>query len=959
MGSGTSLARRNQLTRSVEALRDHLRIPLYANAYALIANQMLTSALGFLYWIVAARLYPTEVVGKNSAILSTILFVATAAELSFKAAMIRFVPRAGHKTGRLVGYALAVNLSAAFLLGLLVVTVGPHFSLTASLMESVDFWPGWLILAGMAWCVFYVQDGVLIGMRHALWVAVKNTMHSVIKIALLGLLVWLAAEYGILLSWFGPVPVLILAVQALILWRFLPAHKLMDTSQTRPVHRQEVFRSTLGDYAGSLLFESGVRILPLLVLNRLGEAQTAYYYQAWVVASPVYMLATNMASSFAVEASANMTRIGQTSRRILRQMARIIAPAVLLLWLVTPVMLYFFGPAYARESTPLLRWMLLATLPLTINTWFLNYARVTGNVRAIILVQGMTSLLAVGGSALWIGGHGIAAIGLAWLLAQTLVAMGVMARMAPALLSSHEPELVGRHAVRNQALRRADWRFFIAGEPPRCIHCAGRGMLTTSLQAAFPQAEFLPAGQDCDLAAAANPGRRQLKAMVAALRPGGLAYSEWAAWRVGGTRGILRRLRTAGLTNARFYWPLPGLDYPRLWLPLPASREACAWAARIALSGNSGWKHAVRKVLAAGLHLAASSGLTPALVCLASRPPAEELQDNFAWLRSELCRLQPSTAPEQLSFLVQTGGTLLVSKVAVMIFLQGKAEPCWVAKLPRIPEDAASLERERDVLQELLATPNDILPPDSLPRPLFEAQRSSASFFIQTALQGDPLHKTLTRTGLEACIRDLTDWQIMLARTSRRWPRTETCQDYLRRLCTDLEDLLHAHPEHAEMLARSCTTLHALRGLPMVCLHNDFTIWNVLRGPHGLRVFDWTDAERSGPPLLDLVYGLASAFLVLEKGWESESATRIYAGLLDRSSPDGLLFQTALGRYAQAVGVDEKLIAPLRLLTWMLNSRLDLRMRLFELGHIPPGYRSMYLSLWKTELGVQIMDGTR
>lgn len=441
MDTGARTGWREWIARNIASLRDHLRIPLYANAYALIANQAFTSVLGFLYWILAARLYPSEVVGKNSAILSTVLFVAAVAELSFEAAMIRFVPRAGQKTTRLILYGMGINLAAALLVGLLLIILGPYFSLTASLMDELDFWPGWLVLAGMAWCVFYVQDGVLIGMRQALWVAAKNTLHSVVKISLLVVLALLGSNYGLLISWFGPVPLLLLAVLALVLWRFMPGHLARDVSTTRPVHRREVIRSTSGDYLGSLLYEAGVRIMPLLVLNRLGESFTAYYYQSWVVATPMYLVAVNMASSFAVEASADMDRIGQTSRRILRQMARLILPAAALLWLAAPLILSFFGQEYAAQATPLLRWLLLAALPLTLNTWYLNYVRVTGNVPAIILVQGAISLLAVLGSLLWIPAMGIAAIGLAWLVAQSVVAVGVLARMAPALLAPASPKV--------------------------------------------------------------------------------------------------------------------------------------------------------------------------------------------------------------------------------------------------------------------------------------------------------------------------------------------------------------------------------------------------------------------------------------------------------------------------------------------------------------------------------------
>ncbi|HLO28606.1 MAG TPA: hypothetical protein VK249_05705, partial [Anaerolineales bacterium] len=89
------------IRQNVTLLREHLRVPLFANAYMLVANQAATAVLGLLYWAVAARLYPVEVVGENAAIISSIIFLAMLSELSLKSAATRFVPRAGKNTVRL------------------------------------------------------------------------------------------------------------------------------------------------------------------------------------------------------------------------------------------------------------------------------------------------------------------------------------------------------------------------------------------------------------------------------------------------------------------------------------------------------------------------------------------------------------------------------------------------------------------------------------------------------------------------------------------------------------------------------------------------------------------------------------------------------------------------------------------------------------------------------------------
>ena len=80
---------------------------IYLNAYALIVSNLLTSALGIVYWGLAARLYPCRIVGLSAALTSLLLFVSGVTQLNLRVVLIRLVPEAGGGTRRLVGRAYA------------------------------------------------------------------------------------------------------------------------------------------------------------------------------------------------------------------------------------------------------------------------------------------------------------------------------------------------------------------------------------------------------------------------------------------------------------------------------------------------------------------------------------------------------------------------------------------------------------------------------------------------------------------------------------------------------------------------------------------------------------------------------------------------------------------------------------------------------------------------------------
>src|SRR4051794_9235936 len=89
---------------AVERIAAHIRIPLFRNAYALIFGSTATSILGIVYWALVARYYPADALGLNSAAIATLMFFSGVSGLSLDAALIRFIPRAGRATTRLVSY---------------------------------------------------------------------------------------------------------------------------------------------------------------------------------------------------------------------------------------------------------------------------------------------------------------------------------------------------------------------------------------------------------------------------------------------------------------------------------------------------------------------------------------------------------------------------------------------------------------------------------------------------------------------------------------------------------------------------------------------------------------------------------------------------------------------------------------------------------------------------------------
>lgn len=419
-------------------LSAHLRTPLYRNAYALVVNSATTSVLGVAYWLLAARSYSTESIGLNSATLSAMMFLAALSQLNLGSAMNRFIPSAGRATGRLVVYAYvivtlaALATSAIFLLGVHV------WAPTLSFWSSSFVFIAWFTVAIMAWCIFSLQDGVLIGLRQSTWVPFKNIAFALAKIALLLGLVQVLPLHGIFASWTIPAMILLVPTDLLIFRRLIPQHVRASVSQNVPIVPAQIVRYVAGDYAGSIVSIAATSLLPIIVTERLGATATAYFYLPWTVAYSLYLVSFNMGMSLIAEGSTDPTKLDTYSYRLFVQMARLLVPAVIVLVVGAPYILRLFGQTYAEEGTLLLRLLSLSALPEIIIAVATSVLRVQRRIGAVVVIMSVSSVASLALSLVLLNAYGIVGIGVAFLLSRTAVAVVLVGtRLGTAWLFRH------------------------------------------------------------------------------------------------------------------------------------------------------------------------------------------------------------------------------------------------------------------------------------------------------------------------------------------------------------------------------------------------------------------------------------------------------------------------------------------------------------------------------------------
>jgi O-antigen/teichoic acid export membrane protein len=392
-----------------------------------------TSALGVVFWAVASHLYPAAQIGQDAALLSAMMLLSIVCQMNLGMGIARLLPQVGRRRWRPVALAYAATAAVGLAVAGGFVVVAPRFSSGFGFLADAPLLAALLVGSVVLCSVFALQDAVLTASRRAALLPIENGLFGVLKI---GLIVGLAGSFvghGVFTGWVVAMALMVLPVNLLLFSRVLPAGN--RTQHTPPAtvlplaQRGMVARYLATDYAAALLSQGYNAALPLLVIGVLGGAANAYFYIAFLIASAVGALAQALSTALVVEGAHDESSLPRLARRSVVRYLTLVAPAVVILVIGAELVLRPFGPAYVQEGTTVLRLLLMGTLPQAVVMLYLGVERVRARVTRVLAAEAATVVLVTIGSVLGMRWFGLDGVGLAWLVAQSAVALAVAPRL--------------------------------------------------------------------------------------------------------------------------------------------------------------------------------------------------------------------------------------------------------------------------------------------------------------------------------------------------------------------------------------------------------------------------------------------------------------------------------------------------------------------------------------------------
>ncbi|WP_328882651.1 lipopolysaccharide biosynthesis protein [Streptomyces sp. NBC_00299] len=393
---------------------------LFRNAYALMINTGVSAVLGLGFWLAAARYYSESAVGQGSAAIAAMKFLAGLTAVTLTGALARFIPVAGRKSGRLIfrtyaGSCVVVALAA----GVFLLTLdlwGPSYRFLGGPVNGLFF-----VVAVIAWNLLTLQDGVLTGLRRAVWVPVGNTVFSAVKLALLVAFAVAIPTAGVFVSWVAAIAVSVLPLGWLVFRRLVPRHVKATEDRISPPSLKEIGKFLAGDYTGSLFSLAVVYLIPVIVAAQVSAEDNAYFYITATIGGTVNLLAINMGASLTVEGSHDPGRLAANTRAALKRMARIMVPVAAILFFGAPWILGVFGQGYADAATPLLRWFAAGALLRVVMETYFAVLRAQSRTAGLAWLQGLLCALVLGLTLLLLPRMGLTGAGVAEIVSLAVI----------------------------------------------------------------------------------------------------------------------------------------------------------------------------------------------------------------------------------------------------------------------------------------------------------------------------------------------------------------------------------------------------------------------------------------------------------------------------------------------------------------------------------------------------------
>ncbi len=424
---------------SLRRARSYVRVArgdsLVRNSLYMMCATVATAVLGYVFWIVAARVFSTAQVGIASAVISLCSTVALFTYLGPAAMLVErlhiyeqsrawnsFIVRTCAPTAVVTAVLAAVAIPLiAHAKG-----YGSYFGAGGAVVLAV--------IGAAAWTVVQMYCSAFVAARRADGIFAVQGLISVFKVLLVVPLcaAGLGAP-GIVVAWVASSVIGAAASAFWLLPRIGPAATSAAATGERrgrrarharlPRKRADYVWHLVGQHLTSVGGQLTPLLLPVLVVARLGAGSNAYFYITWMIGSVFFMVSPSISQALFAESVRYDAGLRPTVVKAFRIASLLLIPAMVAMVAGGKLILAIFGHAYVSAGYGLLVLLAISAMPDAVSNVAVAICRATNRLGYSASINLGILVFTVVSAWLLMPRFGLLGVGIGWLAAQVLGAL--------------------------------------------------------------------------------------------------------------------------------------------------------------------------------------------------------------------------------------------------------------------------------------------------------------------------------------------------------------------------------------------------------------------------------------------------------------------------------------------------------------------------------------------------------
>jgi O-antigen/teichoic acid export membrane protein len=389
---------------------------LYRNSIYLMLSTAVMGGFGFVFWIIAARLFTTAQVGLGSALIASINLITGLSLLGLNMGLIRFLPSSLEKNEKINTVIVVTSLVTLFVSTIFVYWIN-IFSPSMIVLKHNLYYAVFFIIAMIIMTVSIVIDSVFTAYRSTNYVLLKSVLFSVGKLIFPFVLISLGA-FGIFGTWIFSTILAVVVSLYFLIRRF----HFRITYQYDMGIIKKIFHFSFTNYLAAFAGALPTYLLPLIIASKLGLESTAHYYIAMSLATMLFMVPGAATQSLFAEGSHNEGGMKHHLRKTIKIILLIMIPAILILFFFGNYILLLFGKSYSSEGFRFLQILAVSGIFVSINAIYTAIFRVKKKVKQMLVISaiGTAVTLVLTYLLLYLG---LIGIGIAWIVGQVIMSL--------------------------------------------------------------------------------------------------------------------------------------------------------------------------------------------------------------------------------------------------------------------------------------------------------------------------------------------------------------------------------------------------------------------------------------------------------------------------------------------------------------------------------------------------------